>query len=227
MQDYINTLEKEFQRNENPKYAVGQKAYMKNKFEFYGIKSPVRKEISKPFLQKHYLPRKNDLNSIIKVLWNKPQREFQYFAQELVFKYKNRFEVKDILLFEMMVLNKSWWDTVDFIAAKIIGNYFKLFPEQINSVINRWLKSENIWLRRSALLFQLKYKNTTDTELLSHIINTLTSSKEFFINKAIGWVLREYGKTNPVWVLEFTENTELSSLSYREALRIINKLNSI
>lgn len=88
MQNYIETLEKEFQRNTNPKYADGQKAYMKNKFEFFGIKFLVRKEISKPFLKKQYLPDKNEAFESIKTLWKKPQREFQYFAQEFCFKYK-------------------------------------------------------------------------------------------------------------------------------------------
>lgn len=221
MKTYIETLEKEFQQNANPKIALEQKAYMKNHFDFFGIKSPVRKEITKPFLQKQYLPDKNDLETIVKTLWNKPQREYQYFSQELVFKYKKTFKEKDIKLFEYMVLNKSWWDTVDFIAAKIIGEYFKLFPEQIKPVIKSWLNSGNIWLQRSAILFQLKYKNKTDIDLLSHIINAVTGSKEFFINKAVGWILREYGKINPNWVLHFTEKTDLAPLSKKEALRII------
>jgi len=204
MKTYIETLEKEFQQNANPKIALEQKAYMKNHFDFFGIKSPVRKEITKPFLQKQYLPDKKEAFVIVKKLWKKPQREFQYFAQELCFKYKNNYEVKDIELFEYMVINKSWWDTVNFIAAKILGEYFKLFPEQIKPVIKSWLNSGNMWLQRSAILFQLKYKNKTDIDLLSHIINAVTGSKEFFINKAVGWILREYGKINSNWVLHFT-----------------------
>ncbi len=223
MKEYIKTLENEFQRNANAENAVGQKAYMKNRFDFYGIKTPIRREISKPFLQKQYLPEKKDLEPIIKILWNKPQREFQYFAQELCFKYSKQFELKDIELFEFMIVDKSWWDTVDFIAAKIAGAYFKTFPEQIIQFNENRLMSENIWLQRTALLFQLKYKDSTDTALLSYIINSLTGSKEFFINKAIGWVLREYGKTNPDWVTEFVNKTDLAPLSRKEALRIIQK----
>ncbi len=223
MNNYIKTLENEFERNSNTKIAAGQKAYMKNRFEFFGIKTPLRREISKPFLQKEYLPDKNRLEETIKTLWKKPQREFQYFAQELTFKYKKQFEKKDIALFEFMISNKSWWDTVDFIAAKITGEYFKLFPSEIKNLTENWLASGNIWLQRSCLLFQLKYKENTDTELLSHFINKLTGSEEFFINKAIGWVLREYGKTNPNWVIDFTEKTQLAALSKKEALRIILK----
>lgn len=222
MSDYINFLEIEFTLNANPQKAIGQKAYMKNHFEYFGLTSLVRKEIQQPFLNKKYLPPKSDLENSIKIVWLKPEREYQYFAQELAFKYVKQMEEKDIDLFEFMVLNKSWWDTIDFIAVKLIGTYFKCFPEKRDERIKRWLNSGNIWLQRSALLFQLKYKNDLDYELLSFVINSLLGSKEFFINKAIGWVLREYSRTNPDWVVELCSKTALSNLSRKEALRLIS-----
>jgi len=124
-------------------------------------------------------------------------------------------------LFEYMVTHKSWWDTIDFIAVKLMGAYFKMYPEEIEVYIEKWLKSNNIWLQRCALLFQLKYKEGLDTNLLKYVINSLLGSKEFFINKAIGWVLREYSRTNPKWVREFVDKTELNPLSRREALRLM------
>jgi 3-methyladenine DNA glycosylase AlkD len=121
-----------------------------------------------------------------------------------------------------MVTNKSWWDTVDFIAVKLIGNYFKVFPELKEDYINKWIASENIWLQRSALLFQLKYKKDLDPKLMAYTIKQLLGSKEFSVNKAIGWVLREYGRTNPNWVLDFVNTTStISNLSKKEALRLI------
>ena len=120
-----------------------------------------------------------------------------------------------------MVTHKSWWDTVDFIAVKLMGAYFITYPDQKKVCISKWLKSNNIWLQRSALLFQLKYKSAIDTQLLSSSINYLLGSKEFFINKAIGWILREYSRTNPIWVMAFVDKTALSNLSKKEALRLI------
>lgn len=120
-----------------------------------------------------------------------------------------------------MVTHKSWWDTVDYISIKLMGAYFKKFPEQRELYVKKWLASENIWLQRSALLFQLKYKENLDTTILSNAINYLVGSKEFFINKAIGWVLREYSRTNPKWVVDFVEKTNLNSLSRREALSLL------
>ena len=221
MNDFINILETEFENNSNPEIALGQKAYMKNQFEFYGIKTPTRRKIQKPFLIKEYLPPKNDLEKIAKTLWGKPEREYQYFAQELTEKYIKQFDKSDIELFEFMVIHKSWWDTVDFIAPKLVGEYFKLYPEQRKINVEKWIVSNNIWLQRTSILFQLNYKNELDTEFLAYIINSLLGSKEFFINKAIGWILRQYSRINPDWVINFTNNTQLDKLSYKEAIRLI------
>jgi 3-methyladenine DNA glycosylase AlkD len=219
--EFIKSLASEFILHRNQEIAIAQKQYMKNKFEFYGIKSPLRRELQKPFLIVKYLPNKSDLDSIVKELWLRPERELQYFTQELVKKYTKQFEKKDIELLEFMIVNKSWWDTIDFIAVNLVGAYFKKYPEQVEIYVKKWLKSGNIWLQRSAILFQLKYKQELDTELLVRIINNLLGSKEFFINKSIGWVLREYGKINPVWVKEFVQKTALSKLSRREAIRLL------
>jgi len=221
MKDFLNILETEFETNSNSEIAFGQMAYMKNHFEFYGIKTPTRRKIQKPFLNKEYLPLKNDLEKIIKILWKKPEREYQYFAQELAEKYTKQFDKSDIELFEFMITHKSWWDTIDFIAPKLVGVYFKLYPEQRNVNIERWIVSNNIWLQRTSILFQLNYKNELDTELLTYIINSLLGSKEFFINKSIGWILRQYSRTNLDWVINFTNNTSLDKLSYKEAIRLI------
>jgi len=222
MNGFIQTLELELKRNANRKIAKEQKAYMRNQFEFYGIKTPLRREIQKPFLAKSYLPPKTDLEEIVKTLWNKPQREYQFIAQELVYKYTQQFDKNDIALLEFMVTHKSWWDTVDYIAVKLIGTYFIRFPEQLDSYIDRWMASGNIWLQRCCLLYQLKSKDNMDTQRLQYIIQKLLGSKEFFINKAIGWVLREYSKSNPKWVRDFTENNDLANLSRREALRLMD-----
>ncbi len=219
--DYINTLETEFIKHANHEYALAQKKYLRNKFEFFGIKTPRRREIQKPFLHNNYLPAKQELPDIIKLLWEKPQREFQHFALELSYKYRKQYEFNDIELFEYMILHKSWWDTVDGVAPKLIGDYFFKFPEQRDVYAEKWLSSGNMWLQRSILICQLFYKEKVDTVFLTHVINSLLGSKEFFINKAIGWMLRQYSRTNPVWVAQFVANTKLNSLSKREALRLL------
>jgi 3-methyladenine DNA glycosylase AlkD len=223
MNEYILQLQKSFKENGQPDKAVKQALYMKNHFVFYGLSSPERRKLQAPFLVKQYLPKKKEAVLIIKELWQKPQRELHYFAQELANKYQKQVEIKDIALYEYLITNNSWWDTVDFIAANLIGNYFKHFPEQRQKVIDKWLQSNNKWLQRTCLIFQLKYKKETDVQLLSNCIVQLLGSKEFFINKAIGWALREYSKSNARWVVDFVENynDKLANLSKREALRLL------
>lgn len=221
MTEYTKALELEFKNHQNSKVAEKQKAYMRNKFEFYGLTAAVRRELQKPFLAKSYLPSIEERDKMVLLFWGLPQRDYQLFAQELVFKYIKQFKKQDIKLLEYMAAHKSWWDTVDFIAYKLMGAYFKAFPEQRKPYVEKWLKSDHIWLQRCALLFQLKYKTEVDTQLLSITIEALLGSKEFFINKAIGWVLREYSRTNPEWVQAFVNNTQLSVLSKKEALRLM------
>ncbi len=222
MNDFLKTLEQEFEANADHKIAEGQKAYMRHQFDFYGIKATKRRELQKPFLVKSDLPALAELHQLVKTLWQKPQREYQLFAQELVFKYTKQFSINDISTLEYMVTHKSWWDTVDYIAVKLIGPYFERYPEQLDTYLEKWLASDNIWLQRCCLLYQLKRKDKIDTTRLSMIIQRLLGSKEFFINKAIGWVLREYSKTNPKWVKDFVAKNDFAKLSEREALRLMD-----
>ncbi len=225
--DLSKTIIEEFQAHTNVKFAEKMSAYMKHNFDFFGITSPERNNIQKVFMLKDALVSKPLMVESVKQLWLEPQRELQYFSQEYVFKYLKQTEESDIELYEFMISHKSWWDSIDYIAPKLVGNYFKKFPQNRESIINKWLNSNDIWFQRSAILFQLKYKEETDTEFLSYVINSLLGSKEFFINKAIGWVLREYGKTNPEWVIDFCEKTELATLSRKEGMRIILKNNDL
>ena len=221
MGDYLHILETEFRSRKNSLIAQGQKAYMRDQFEYYGLKTEKRREIQRHFLSKEFLPEKPRGHAMIKTVWRKPQREFQLFAQELAYKYAKQIDKNDIALYEFMVIHKSWWDTVDFIAVHLMGSYFKKYPEAREVYVKKWLKSGNIWLQRSALLFQLKYKKELDTKMMGATIRFLLGSKEFFINKAIGWILREYSKTNSQWVKLFAGQTKLHPLSKREALRLL------
>lgn len=221
--DYLEELELLFSAHTNETIAIQQSAYMRNQFSYYGIKSPQRRQLTMTLLSKHRLPPKNQIEHLLHELWIREERDYQLFGLDLACKYKRNIDHDDLALFEFMIVNKSWWDTVDFIATHLVGTYFKQYPDLRLDKINEWLQSGNIWLQRSALIYQLKWKNQIDTQILAHCIDTLTPTKEFFINKAIGWILREYSKTNPDWVVMFVETHELHSLSQREALRLMKK----
>jgi 3-methyladenine DNA glycosylase AlkD len=122
-----------------------------------------------------------------------------------------------------LITTKSWWDTVDAIANHNVGQLLRQYPDSRDRTLTPWRQSENIWLRRTAILFQLSYKTATDADLLFAIATENRESSEFFIQKAIGWALREYSKTAPDAVQTFVATAELAPLSQREALKWLKK----
>ena len=218
---YTQNVIEVFKNHADPATAGPMAKYMKNKFDYFGIKSPLRKEISKQLLIKSKLPVLHDVSKIVNELWTQPQRELQYFVIVLLQKYAKTSTADWINLYEKLILQKSWWDTVDGIAAWNVGDHFQKFPEQLFPYTKKWMASENMWLQRTCLIFQLRYQEHTDFELLKSFIIPLSSSKEFFIRKAIGWALRQYSKTNPLAVKEFAKEQPLSNLSYREATKLL------
>lgn len=219
--EYVSEVAKTFAQHANPENAAYMKKYMKNHFDFLGIRTPVRKEIAKPYLSKDKLPPLNEIPQIAEQLWKEEAREFQYFAISMLQKVGKKAPADWIDLYESLIIKKSWWDSVDGLAGWSMGAHFEKYPDLIADYTNKWMNSGNMWLQRTCILFQLKYKEQTDFELLKSFIIPLTGSKEFFIQKAIGWALREYGKTNSQAVTTFVGNTTLAPLSRREAMRII------
>jgi len=194
--------------------------YMKDQFPFLGIPKPDRVRLSRAFSKNAKKEKTIDWELVAR-LWDLPEREFQYVALDYLQALKNYLLSEDIDRLQLLITTKSWWDTVDLLASNIVGPLCLRNEELIHSHILRWAESENIWLARSAILFQLKFKDKTDPELLEHIILKNSNSKEFFINKAIGWVLREYSKTNREWVRDFVNQHPLSRLSLREASKYL------
>jgi 3-methyladenine DNA glycosylase AlkD len=201
--------------------AAQMKRYMKNKFEFFGIPSPKLRQLSAPFLQRNNLPDAIRVPELAREFWNHQERELQYFSIELLKKYLRHTPIEWIDLYEELITQKSWWDTVDGLAAWQVGDYFKKYPDQVFPRTKKWMNSGKIWLQRTCLIFQLKYKEDTDFELLKSFIIPLSDSKAFFIQKAIGWTLREYSKLFPQRVMDFADNQPMAKLSYREATRIV------
>jgi len=209
----------ELAKSANAENALAMKAYMKNEFEFLGIPTPERRKILKHFISVYNINNERELILIVKELWMNAEREFQYCAIDILMKFKKLWSINTIEIIEYCLISKSWWDTVDPLSYDCAGSYFKLNPSKIIEITGKWNRSENMWLKRSSLLFQKSYKDDTNTHILSEYILRLAFSKEFFIQKAIGWILREYAKTNAEWVKKFVSLHKLAILSQREALK--------
>jgi 3-methyladenine DNA glycosylase AlkD len=196
---------------------------MRDQFEYLGIKSPGMKELLKQFFNEHGLPYITDLEPIVRDLWSLPQREFQYAATSLIGKLENQLPEQFIETLQYLLVTKSWWDTVDTISTGVLGLHFKRYPKVRRKYLAKWRKSDNFWLRRAVILFQLDYKQETDFELMCEVIRENLGSQEFFINKAIGWALRQYTRIDPQAVHKFVAETPLHPLSAREALKWLEK----
>lgn len=211
---------KKLEENRNLENAKYMKGYTKDKFEYLGVKTPLRKELEKDFLKEKskeiFIDKK-----LVRRLWNNEYRELQYVGLDYLIKKKRYLQKEDITLIKELIITKSWWDTVDLIASHLAGELCKKYPELIDEYILPWSKDENMWLRRTALLYQLKYKEDIKTDILEKVIKNNIDDNEFFIRKAIGWMLREYSKTNKEWVKEFIANNKLSRLSQREGSKYL------
>ena len=217
----LEQLREVFAQNAHPEKALGMAKYMKNLFPFVGISSPERKNMVVE-LRKDFKPKNaQELKNWVSLLWEMPAREYQYVGMDYLQKDVNLLEIEDIAYFEFLITTKSWWDSIDLISGNYLGKFLIKYPEIFEETVVRFSKSENMWLNRAAIVCQLGYRERTNTDLLERAIVPHLESKEFFHQKAIGWALRQYGKTNPQWVKDFAASHTLKPLSRREALRLL------
>jgi 3-methyladenine DNA glycosylase AlkD len=222
--NFIEELELELRKKASPNDAVAMEKYMKNNFSFLGIKTEARRAIFKNVYEGHKQEIKSNFRALILDLLNKKEREFHYCALDLSLKeFRKNFAPEDIHLIEKFITTHSWWDTVDALAKFLVGGYLKQYPEKTFSIIDLYSNADSMWLNRTAILFQLSYKEKTNFDLLKAECEKHKNSTEFFIQKAIGWALRDYSRYNPEGVLNYVNSTNLKPLSQREATRNIKK----
>ncbi|WML42717.1 DNA alkylation repair protein [Neobacillus sp. PS3-40] len=216
---YVDELVKLYTQHIDLDYANWSKNYLRNQFDFLGIRTPIRRKLTKQFFREFGVPTKENLKDIILTLWERSEREYQKAALDMLEKVKVDLTPEDMPWLSSLLVNKAWWDTVDVLSPHIMGYMFTAYPKLISQYADQWILAENFWLQRSALLYQLYYKNRTDEKRLFQYILIRANSEEFFVQKAIGWVLREYAKTNPLVVKSFVSVNDLKPLSRREALK--------
>jgi 3-methyladenine DNA glycosylase AlkD len=221
LKNEIEQLTALFEEHRNDYNAGPMRKYMKDHFPFLGIKSPLRKELEKQFFKETGILKEEFNKDFVVGLWEKDEREYQYTAITYTGKFIKKLPKDAIQFLERLITTKSWWDSVDSIAP-LVGELARKYPELVEKTINHWSVDENYWLRRVAILFQLKYKQQTNETLLYDYMVKNADSKEFFLQKAIGWALREYSKTNPESVKAFIEGNQLAPLSIREGSKYLS-----
>lgn len=205
-----------------PEDAEPMARYMKDHFEFLGIRTPPRKAAAKPTMQAGKHASGDELIAFARECWACDEREFQYVACELLRKYVKKLESRHLSDVEYLIRTKSWWDSVDGLAANCVGALVRA-DEALAQTMDRWVKSDDMWIARTAMLHQLTYKGDTDAGRLFDYALYLSGETEFFIRKSIGWALRQYAYVDPDAIASFVHEHEdkLSGLTKREALKHI------
>ena len=229
----LTVAQNELKKFTDPEKAKIMQGYCKTTMPMYGIQKPDRAKVEK-IIHQYLMEQKITLTGSLYVdcvqgLWSLPNREEKYLAIDFALKYKEQIVWENLPLYENFFIRDHedimWWDFVDPIAVNLVGRVALQNKSRMEPLLRQWINDENMWIRRTAILAQLKHKQDTNGLLLFELCRSRMHEKEFFIRKAIGWALREYGKTNPDSVVKFMkdEKANLSGLSYREGSRILVK----
>jgi 3-methyladenine DNA glycosylase AlkD len=234
MNALMQRLTREYEAARDPARAGPMSTYVCGQFPFLGIPTPLRRELSRRVIAGVGKPTEAELTEaglievalteagLIEVAlacWRLPEREYQYFACDWLRRHATVLTPAFVPTARHLVVTKSWWDTVDALAAHVVGVLVARHPALV-STMDEWAGTDELWLVRTAILHQLRYKSRTDADRLFRYCVSHASHQDFFIRKAIGWALREYAKTDPDAVRRFVkEQATLSSLSVREALK--------
>lgn len=217
----VTFVQAELAANANPEKAGPMAAYMKTEDPFYGVQKPARSAIYKEMNRRFPIEDADEYERAVLELWALPHREEKYLALGIATGFRKFITFDRINLYRRLITDGAWWDFVDEIAARAVGIVWLDDRSRTTPLMSRWIDDEDLWIRRTAIIGQLKHKSETDSDLLFDFCLRRAHEPEFFIRKAIGWALREYAKTDPGAVLDFTttHRDRLSSLSFREATK--------
>ena len=223
MTNQVKQLRIKFEKVADKKVAEGAAGYMRNQFEFLGIKTPLRRELGKELVNASKQLSEKEIVSLCKELWAQPEREFQYIACDILAKNAKRLSPSYVKRdAKWFITNKSWWDTVDSIRTSV--EVVVAVNPELEATMFEWIKSKNIWLVRSALIHQLTLRTKTNSKRLFALCELKAEEKEFFIAKALGWALRSYSYIDPKAVKKFIkDHPELTPLAKREGMKAINR----
>jgi 3-methyladenine DNA glycosylase AlkD len=201
--------------------AAQMAAYMKTGMPMYGVPSPARTTIVRTLAREFPATTRSEYDGGVRALWRGTHREEKYLAIAYARSFPRYVTLSSVGMYRMMIIQGAWWDLVDEIATHLVGGVLMNQRERFMPTIERWTTSKDMWLRRTAIISQLRHKDETDVTLLGTACTANLSDTDFFIRKAIGWALREYAKTDPEWVVAYVSNhaDEMSGLTRREATK--------
>ncbi|MCX6369410.1 MAG: DNA alkylation repair protein [Armatimonadetes bacterium] len=219
--EFVEAVQSALEPHRDAEKAAPMVRYMRDHFPFLGLKRPEFQLLVKPILTAAKPVADGAwLAEAARLLWALPEREYAYVAVDLLAKYQKSLTPSSLPLLRELITTNSWWDSVDGVVGAVLSPLTLRLPE-LQAQMDEWSRDENFWLRRAAILHQLKHHKATDSERLFAYCRANAADPEFFIRKAIGWALRTYAYTDPLAVRAFVEanKAQLSGLSVREALK--------
>jgi 3-methyladenine DNA glycosylase AlkD len=219
----IASVEVDLAEAADPTKAEPMAAYMKTDMPFYGVqkagRTPILRRLKREFVPTDIV----EYHEAVTALWQLPHREEKYLALSYAGAFDEYVDTGSMLMYERIIVEGAWWDFVDEAAARLVGRVLFKEPLRTESTIRSWIGAQDMWLRRTSIICQLKHKDATDSALLADACTANLADTEFFIRKAIGWALREYSKTDPEWVSRYVADNRdsFSGLSYREATKYL------
>ncbi len=209
-----------------PANVASMQAYMKTDMPFHGVAAPARKRIVDELRRRFPVLERREYVEVVTELWEGEYREEKYLAVAVADRYPEHIVPAQLLLYERMIREGQWWDLVDPVAIHLVGTVVLEHPQPGWSVVDTWIDHDNLWMRRAAIIAQVRAGSSTDADRLFRYCMTRAFETDPFLRKAIGWALRQYSHVDPDAVAEFLSalRDELAPLSYREASRHLRKL---
>lgn len=194
--------------------------YMKNQFAFLGVTSPDRRRATKGLIGAAKVLDPPVVLDFADACWAEPEREFQYVGVDALRATADRLGSAELPRVRGLIESKPWWDTVDGLAAWVVGPIVANHPRLLGDM-DAWIDDDDMWIARTAILHQLGYKANTDADRLFAYADKRASDSEFFIRKALGWALRQYARVDPDAVWQYLDDNadRLSGLTIREAAK--------
>jgi len=207
-----------------PADAAPMAAYLRDQFSFLGVKARARRAAVRPLVAAAKGLSGAALLDRAEACWAAEPRELQHVGVDLLRRYGRALGPDALPRVRGLVRAKAWWDTVDALAAHVVGGLVQRNP-QLVAAMDRWVEDDDRWVARTAILHQLTYKDGADQERLFRYVRHHASATDFFLRKACGWALRQHGKVAPDAVRAFVSahEGELSGLTRREALKHLRR----
>ena len=218
-------IERKLREVADPARAEHEKRYLKSDLEFIGVGVPAMRLVVREFLRERGKLGREQLLGLVRALWQRPIHERKMAAIDLLDRHKKLLLPEDIALIERLLRESLTWAYVDALSEGIAGTLAERYPE-LNEVLDRWSRDEDFWVRRSSMLALLRpiRRGEGDFERFARYAEAMLDEREFFIRKAIGWVLREASKKRPKlvyrWLAPWTHRA--SGVTVREAVKYLS-----